>query len=78
MESPPLNDLSTYFANTYEPTGPHGAKGIGEAALNPVPAAYANAIYNAVGLRFHQLPITPEKLLAALMEKEAMVKEGLR
>lgn len=77
MESPSLDSLSTYFADTYEPTGPFGAKGIGEAALNPVPAAYANAIYNAVGIRFHQLPITPEKLLAALMEKEAMVKEGL-
>ncbi len=63
MESPSLNDLSTHFAHTYEPTGPLGAKGIGEAAINPVPAAYANAIYNAVGIRFYELPITPEKLL---------------
>jgi xanthine dehydrogenase molybdenum-binding subunit len=78
MESPSLDDLSTHFAHTYEPTGPHGAKGIGEAALNPVPAAYANAIYNAIGIRFYQLPITPEKLLAALMEKEVVVEEGLR
>jgi xanthine dehydrogenase molybdenum-binding subunit len=77
MESPTLENLHTYFADTYEPTGPHGAKGIGESALNPIPAAYTSAIYNAVGIRFHQLPITPEKLLSALKEKESMLKEGL-
>jgi xanthine dehydrogenase molybdenum-binding subunit len=75
MESPPLEQLSTHFANTYEPTGPLGAKGIGEAALNPVPAAYANAIYNAVGIRFYELPITPEVLLRALYEKESLVNQ---
>ena len=77
MESPALKDLNTHFADTYEPTGPLGAKGIGEAALNPVPAAYANAIYNAIGIRFYELPITPEKILGALMEQENMVKEGV-
>ena len=77
MESPHLDELTTHSANTYEPTGPFGAKGLGEAALNPVPAAYANAIYNAVGIRFYELPITPEKLLKAIMEKETMVKEGV-
>jgi xanthine dehydrogenase molybdenum-binding subunit len=76
MESPYLSDLTTHFADTYEPTGPLGAKGLGEAALNPVPAAYANAIYNAVGIRFYELPITPEKLLAALKEREVMAEEG--
>jgi xanthine dehydrogenase molybdenum-binding subunit len=55
-----------------------GAKGIGEAAINPVPAAYANAIYNAVGLRFHELPITPEKLLQRLVEQEAPLPESSR
>ncbi len=78
VESPFLKDLTTHFAHTYEPTGPLGAKGIGEAALNPVPAAYANAIYDAVGIRFYELPITPEKLLAAFMEKESTMKEGTR
>jgi len=78
MESPALKDLNTHFANTYEPTGPFGAKGIGEAALNPVPAAYANAIYNAIGIRFYELPITPEKILGAIMEQEKMVKEGVQ
>ncbi len=65
-ESPPTDGLSTYFADTYEPSGPFGAKGIGEAATNPVAAAYANAIHNATGVRFYELPITPEKILAAL------------
>ncbi|MCX6093230.1 MAG: molybdopterin-dependent oxidoreductase [Candidatus Bipolaricaulota bacterium] len=65
-ESPPIENVQTYFADTYEPTGPFGAKGIGEAAMNPVAAAYANAISNAIGVRFFELPMTPEKILAAL------------
>jgi xanthine dehydrogenase molybdenum-binding subunit len=69
-ESPTVENLVTYFAHTYEPTGPLGAKGIGEAASNPVAAAYANAVYNAIGVRFYELPITPEKVLAALRGQE--------
>jgi len=65
-ESPKEADLTCFFADTYEPTGPFGAKGIGEAAMNPVAAAYANAIANAIGHRFFELPITPERILAAL------------
>ncbi len=68
-ESPPIENLQTYFADTYEPTGPFGAKGIGEAAMNPVAAAYANAISNAIGVRFFELPITPERILSALEQK---------
>ncbi len=67
-ESPHVENLTTFFADTYEPTGPFGAKGIGEAAMNPVAAAYANAIANALGVRFYELPITPERILAALEE----------
>jgi xanthine dehydrogenase molybdenum-binding subunit len=69
-ESLPIADLSIHFANTYEPSGPFGAKGLGEAATNPVAAAYANAIYNAISVRFYELPITPEKILFALKEGE--------
>jgi len=61
-----INAMQVYFAKTYEPTGPFGAKGIGEAALNSVASAYANAVYNAIGIRFCQLPITPERILEAL------------
>lgn len=55
--------------DVYEPTGPFGAKGIGEAALASVSAAIGNAIYNAIGIRFTELPITPEKVLAAIKEQ---------
>jgi len=70
-ESPPVDKLTCFFADTYEPTGPFGAKGIGEAAMNPVAAAYANAIANAIGVRFYELPMTPERVLAALEEMES-------
>ncbi len=49
-----------------EHTGPFGAKGVGEPALIPTAAAIANAISNALGLRFYELPITPERIIAAL------------
>jgi xanthine dehydrogenase molybdenum-binding subunit len=65
-EMPLVENLQTYFAETYEPTGPFGAKGIGEAAMNPVAAAYGNAIANAIGVRFTSLPITPERILEKL------------
>lgn len=70
MEMPHIGDIRVELCHTYEPTGPFGAKGIGEAALASVQAAVANAIYNAVGIRFDKLPITPEVMLAALKEKE--------
>lgn len=59
----PMNaNIVTHFSDTYEPSGPFGAKGIGEAATNPCAAAYANALYNALGIRFTALPITAEKI----------------
>jgi len=68
-EAPQVEDLEVHFAESYEPTGPFGAKGIGEAAMNPVAGAYANAIYNAIGVRFYKLPITAEDILMALEEE---------
>ncbi len=70
LEMPPLKDVEVRFASTAEPTGPFGAKGIGEAALNSAASAIANAIYNAVGIRFHRLPISPEKVLKAIKENQ--------
>jgi xanthine dehydrogenase molybdenum-binding subunit len=67
---PPLENFRVFFTDTYEPTGPWGAKGIGEGSYNPVTGAIANAIYNATGVRFYELPITPERLQAALRTKE--------
>ena len=54
--------------------GPWGAKGLGEMTTVQIAAAIANAIYDAVGVRIKTLPITPEKLLRALKEKEAQNK----
>jgi xanthine dehydrogenase molybdenum-binding subunit len=75
-EGPCLGGLITHFADTYEPTGPFGAKGIGEAATNPVAAAYGNAIRDAIGIRFYELPITPEKILAALKQQSDVSDHG--
>ncbi|KJS46159.1 xanthine dehydrogenase family protein molybdopterin-binding subunit [Desulfosporosinus sp. BICA1-9] len=49
-------------------SGPFGAKGVGEPSLIPTSAAIANAIFNAVGIRITELPITPERILAQLTE----------
>ena len=54
---------------TNDKYGPFGAKGIGEPGCVPTAPAIANAIYDAVGVRIKDLPITPEKILAALKEK---------
>ncbi len=54
------------FAESYEPSGPYGAKGLGEIGLDAVPAAIANAIADAVGVRITELPITAEKIYRAL------------
>lgn len=65
-EMPAAENVLVRWTDTYEPSGPFGAKGIGEAALASVQAALANAVYNAIGIRFTKLPITPEVVLAAL------------
>ncbi|MBI4488673.1 MAG: xanthine dehydrogenase family protein molybdopterin-binding subunit [Deltaproteobacteria bacterium] len=62
--------LSHSFAESYEPTGPFGAKGLGELGMDPTAAVISNAIFDAVGVRIKTLPITPEKVLRALREKE--------
>jgi CO/xanthine dehydrogenase Mo-binding subunit len=62
--------LQVAFAESYEPSGPFGAKGVGEISLDPVPAAIANAIYDAVGVRITTLPITALKVYQALRAKE--------
>jgi CO/xanthine dehydrogenase Mo-binding subunit len=66
-DAPPVQAV---IVETDEQAGPFGAKGIGEPGLVPTAPAIANAIYDAVGIRIKDLPITPEKVLRALMEKE--------
>ncbi|SHG62931.1 purine hydroxylase beta subunit apoprotein [Thermosyntropha lipolytica DSM 11003] len=78
------NKLSTYIIPTAmdmpeiqniivedpESTAPYGAKGIGEPVMIPVGPAILNAIYDAVGVRMTEIPVTPMKLLQAIREKE--------
>jgi xanthine dehydrogenase molybdenum-binding subunit len=54
------------FVETNDPTGPFGAKGAGEPGIVPTAPAIANAVYDAVGVRIRDLPLTPEKVLDAL------------
>jgi CO/xanthine dehydrogenase Mo-binding subunit len=61
--------IETIIIETDDPGGPFGAKGVGEMGGTPTAAAIANAIYDAVGLRLTELPMTPERVLAALEEK---------
>ncbi len=68
MDMPPVEVITE---ETWEPTGPLGAKGVGEGVTNPVAPAIANAIYDACGVRIPDLPCTPEKVLDALWAKEA-------
>jgi hypothetical protein len=51
---------------TNDPEGPFGAKEAGQGPLLPVVPAVANAVYDAVGVRIHETPITPDKILRAL------------
>lgn len=64
-----VTSMQVAFADSYEESGPYGAKSVGEIGIDTPPAAIANAIYNAVGVRIKSLPITPEKVLMALKEK---------
>jgi xanthine dehydrogenase molybdenum-binding subunit len=61
-----LPELDIAFVETHDPAGPYGAKGVGESPMIPVAAAIANAVYNATGVRFTELPLTPERVLRRL------------
>ena len=64
-----MGKLRVEFDSSYEPTGPFGAKSIGEIVINTPAPAIAQAIYNATGLRFTELPITPEKIAMGIIDK---------
>jgi 4-hydroxybenzoyl-CoA reductase subunit alpha len=66
LEMPPVE---TILVNTDDPEGPFGAKEAGQGPLLPVIPALANAVYDAVGVRIDEIPISPDKVLAALEQK---------
>ncbi|HTH64543.1 MAG TPA: molybdopterin cofactor-binding domain-containing protein [Gemmatimonadales bacterium] len=63
-------DVITYIIEDPDPNGPYGAKEVGQGPLLPVMPAVANAVYDAVGVRIDEVPITPEKVLKALKHKQ--------
>jgi 4-hydroxybenzoyl-CoA reductase alpha subunit len=63
-------DVVTYIIEDPDPNGPYGAKEVGQGPLLPVMPAVANAVYDAVGVRIDEVPITPEKVLKALKHKQ--------
>ena len=62
--------IEPIIVETLDPEGPYGAKGVGEPGLVPTAPAIANAIYDAVGIRLHTLPMKPELVLGAILEKQ--------
>ena len=66
MDMPPIRTIMLETAP--DPGGPYGAKGIGEDPIIAIGPAIANAVHDAIGVRFRAFPITPEKVLQALAE----------
>jgi putative selenate reductase molybdopterin-binding subunit len=66
------------FARTTDIFGPLGAKSMSEAPINPVAPALANALADATGIRFHDLPLTPDRIYGAIYEKHPPVLLGSR
>ena len=65
-----IGKIRVDFESSYENEGPFGAKSIGEVVINTPLPAVADAIYNATGTRFYELPITPEKIAMAVLESK--------
>ncbi len=61
-----VGKITVAFEASYEPTGPFGAKSIGEVVINTPPPAIAHAVYNAVGAKVTRLPITPERVFMGM------------
>jgi CO/xanthine dehydrogenase Mo-binding subunit len=70
-----VKKLTVEIAESYEPSGPFGAKSVGEIGIDTPLAAIANAVYNATGARIRELPLTPPRVLAAI---QAARKSGDR
>ncbi|HEX2341525.1 MAG TPA: molybdopterin cofactor-binding domain-containing protein [Vicinamibacterales bacterium] len=66
-----MPEIFTELVETPDPHGPFGAKEVGQGPLLPIMPALANAVYDAIGVRIDEVPITPEKIVKALAEKAA-------
>ena len=72
-----MPEIEVDIVENFDPTGPFGAKGVGEPTSVPTAAAILNAIHDAVGVRIHSLPATAAKILGAIKEKRAMERKAL-
>jgi hypothetical protein len=70
-----MPEVITEFVEEPDPNGPFGAKEVGQGPMLPIMPALANAVYDAVGVRIDEVPITPEKILKAI-EAKARGGEG--
>ncbi|MYA96561.1 MAG: xanthine dehydrogenase family protein molybdopterin-binding subunit [Nitrospinae bacterium] len=70
VEDVPDRVASLIVEDSYS-NGPYGAKGVGEQVTVPTAAAIANAVYDATGVRFHDLPLTPDRVAMALLKARA-------
>jgi hypothetical protein len=66
-----MPEMVTELVESPDPRGPFGAKEVGQGPLLPIMPAIANAVYDAVGVRIDEVPITPEKIVKALQAKAA-------
>jgi len=66
-----MPEVVTELVEDPDPRGPFGAKEVGQGPLLPIMPAVANAVYDAIGVRVDEVPITPEKIMKALAEKKA-------
>jgi 4-hydroxybenzoyl-CoA reductase alpha subunit len=70
LETP---EIETFLIEGPDAEGPFGAKEVGQGPLLPVPPALVNAVYDAIGVRFDEIPVTPDKVLRALERKATRV-----
>lgn len=71
-----MPDIEVDIVESYDPTGPFGAKGVGEPTSVPTAAAILNAIYDAVGVRLTTLPATAERVLMAIKQNGSRIASG--
>jgi len=64
-----IPEMETIIVGSYEPTGPFGAKSVGEIAINGPAPAIANAVYDAVGVRMYEIPMTPFRVWKRMKEE---------
>jgi xanthine dehydrogenase molybdenum-binding subunit len=66
-----MPEIRTALIEPIDPAGPFGAKGVAEPSMTPTAVCIANAVYDAVGVRMKELPMTPENIRQALKKKES-------